>query len=76
MTPSRRTEVTLRKLVDQNGAVLDVDGNPMLRPEVDTQVIALASLRQMPIPGQESEEGPDGARKAKNARKRERRARK
>ena len=73
MTPSRRTEITLRKLVDQQGAVLDVDGKPMLRPDVDTQVIALATLRQMPIP---NEEEAEEARRARNARKRERRGRK
>ena len=73
MTPSRRTQVTLRKLIDQQGAVLDVDGKPMLRPDVDTQVIALATLRQMPIP---NEEEAEVARRARNARKRERRGRK
>ena len=73
MTPSRRTEVTLCKLIDQQGAVLDVDGKPMLRPDVDTQVIALATLRQMPIP---NEEEAEEARRAKNARKRERGGRK
>lgn len=78
MTPARRTATTVRKLISQNGAVVAADGEMMLRPEVDTQVVALARLRQMPIAGafdEGSTDDPDAAQKAKNARKRARRVR-